>query len=89
MDVEKGFVHNVEVNSNFCQKCSRMEKQLSPDDFAAWKETLPCFTKNFDNESRFLEVEAAVHLWQDLKLGMANSVCALNDGGEPYLAASV
>lgn len=103
MDVDKGFVLDVEVVSNFCQKCSRMEKQLSPDDFAAWKETHTRCTKNFDGKSGAMEVEAARRLWQrserrgfryttfvgDGDSATYNAVCAFNDGAGPYLAAQV
>ena len=60
MGVNNGFVLDVEVVSNFFQKCSKMKKQLSPNNFAVWNEAHTCCTKNFN----CMEVESAPCLWQ-------------------------
>ena len=37
MDVERGFVLDFEVVSNFCQECHKKEQALSPAEFSHWK----------------------------------------------------
>lgn len=98
MDVERGYVLDFEVLSNFCQECHKKEKTLSPADFARWKLGHTGCANNFDGKSGAMEVEGALRLWRrseqrgyryttfigDGDCAAYNAVSALNNGRGPY-----
>ena len=62
MDVERGFVLDFEVLSNFCQECHKQDQAVSPAEFSHWKASHTKCAKNFDRKNGAMEVEAALRL---------------------------
>lgn len=98
MEVNTGFITDLEILSNFCMSCAHMKK-LNKAQFNMWKyEHQNCY-QNFERNAGAMEKEIAVHLWGRSAANchlryttfVSNSVpstykamCALNEGQGPY-----